>query len=165
MDELRKKVIEKFGNALRVRVSGICVEGTKILLVNHRSLRKDADFWSPPGGGMEFGQSAEENLKREFLEETGLIISIKKFLCVHEFLQPPLHAIELFFLVEKIGGTLKTGIDPEMGEDQIIQNVCFMDFKGLLGLHPDHKHQILFQIRKSDDIDQLSTFYPKISSL
>lgn len=164
MDELQKKMIEKFGNALRVRVSGICMEGTKILLANHRSLRKDADFWSPPGGGMEFGQSAEENLKREFLEETGLTISIKKFLCVHEFLQPPLHAIELFFLVERMGGTLKTGVDPEMGKnDQIIQNVCFMDFEELLALHPDHKHQILSHIRKPGDIDELHSFYPKFT--
>lgn len=164
MDELQKKIIDKFGNTLRVRVSGICVEGGKILLANHRLLRKDAEFWSPPGGGMEFGQSAEENLKREFLEETGLTVSIQNFLCIHEFIQPPLHAIELFFEVKIIRGTLKTGIDPEMGkEDQIIQNVCFMDFEKLLGLHPDHKHQILSQIGKSSDIDKLRGFYPNIS--
>ena len=166
MDELKKRIIDKFGDALRVRVCGICIEDNKMLLVNHRSLRKGADFWSPPGGGMEFGQSAEENLKREFLEETGLTVTVKKFLCAHEFLSPPLHAIELFFEVKKVAGTLKTGTDPEMGEDdQIIQNVCFMDFNRLLILPKDHKHQILSQIRKVGDVAKLHGFYPRFTDM
>jgi hypothetical protein len=35
-------------------------------------------------------------LKREFLEETQTDITIGEMLFVNEFLEPPLHAIELF---------------------------------------------------------------------
>ena len=71
-----------------------------MLLVNHHSLNKGNDFWAPPGGGMDFGQSAEENLQREFLEDTGLKVDVEKFLCIHEYLKAPLHAIELIFKVK-----------------------------------------------------------------
>ena len=76
----REKIIKKFGNKLRIRVCGLCVEGGKILLVNHHSLNENGEFWGPPGGGMDYGYSAEENLKREFHEETGLHIEIENFL-------------------------------------------------------------------------------------
>ena len=107
MNRIREKIVEQFGNKLRIRVCGLCIEDEEILLVNHHSLNKNGDFWGPPGGGMDFGQSAEENLKREFIEETGLNIEIERFLFVHEYLSPPLHAIELVFKVKRIDGTLK----------------------------------------------------------
>jgi 8-oxo-dGTP diphosphatase len=49
---------------------------------------------------------------------------VGKFLFVHEFLEAPLHAVELFFQVQIIGGTLKKGIDPELAHDaQIIDEL------------------------------------------
>ena len=143
MDKIRNKIVEKFGNRLRVRVCGICIEHKEILLVNHQSLNEGNDFWSPPGGGMEFGISAEENLKREFLEETGLNIEVGKFLFVHEYLGPPLHAIELIYEVHRKSGRLKTGIDPELGSgEQIIKNVRFWNFDEIAMLEGASIHQM-----------------------
>ena len=68
-DKISKEIESKFGHHLRIRVNGVLIEGNKILLVKHR-MGSSRDFWSTPGGGMQFGSSAQENLVREFLEET-----------------------------------------------------------------------------------------------
>ena len=40
----------------------------------------EEDLWELPGGRMEFGETAEETLKREMLEETGLAVKPIKLL-------------------------------------------------------------------------------------
>jgi 8-oxo-dGTP diphosphatase len=126
MTELNQEIIKAFGNRIRTRVSGICIDDQKILLIKHHTLGPEGILWAPPGGGMEFGESAEQCLIREFLEETGLTIKVEKFLFVHEFLDPPLHAVELFFEVKVVSGELLTGSDPEIKlEHQIIHDVQY----------------------------------------
>lgn len=143
MDEIKKRIVEQFGNKLRVRVCGFCVDGDNILMVNHHALNDKGDFWGPPGGGMDFSLSAEENLSREFEEETGIKIEIVRFLFVHEYLSPPLHAIELFFHVKKIHGDLKIGNDPEMKtNEQIIKDVQYKTFHELKKMDPESVHQV-----------------------
>lgn len=152
---IQKKIIDEYGNKLRVRVCGLCIESGKVLLVNHHSLNKGGNFWGPPGGGMDFGLSAEENLKREYFEETGLNIEIEKFLFVHEYLSPPLHAIELIFKVRRLDGNLKIGYDPEMETDQqIIKDVKFMDFYKLKELDESSVHQLFLVIENLCDIEK-----------
>ncbi len=122
-------VHEFYGNRLRIRASGICIDDDGVLLVKHQ-MPNSTNFWSPPGGGVEFGESTNDCLVREFREETGLIIEPKEFLFITEFIAPPLHAIELFFSVEKIGGQLAHGVDPEL-KDQIIKEVKFIPWSEL----------------------------------
>ncbi|MGD1843339.1 MAG: NUDIX domain-containing protein, partial [Thermonemataceae bacterium] len=110
MDQ-QEEILARFGNQLRVRVCGICVQDNQLLLVKHQGLQQGY-LWAPPGGGMQFGESAETCLVREFEEETGLQIAVEQFLFVHEFLRPPLHGIELFFTVTVKQGTLRIGYDP-----------------------------------------------------
>ena len=90
---------------------------------------------------------------REFREETGLEVTPTRFLFLQEFLQEPLHAIEFFFEVQIVGGTLKTGSDPELGPDkQLIQEVAF---KTLLQLQQDRAselHQIFKNLIDLDDL-------------
>jgi 8-oxo-dGTP diphosphatase len=143
MDDIKNKIVEAFGHRLRVRVCGLCIENGKVLLVNHHSLNENGDFWGPPGGGMDYGMSAEENLKREFLEETGIHIEVDRFLFVHEYLSPPLHAIELIFLVRRLEGEINIGFDPEMKHDeQIIKDVRFMEFEDIWKLEHGMIHQL-----------------------
>lgn len=160
MDRIRDKIIEQFGNKLRIRVCGLCIEEGKVLLVNHQSLNETSDFWGPPGGGMDFGQSAEENLRREFLEETGLSIETENFLFVHEYINPPLHAIELIFKVKRKGGTLKIGFDPELEKDaQIIKDVRFISFDKIEKFGKNNIHQMFFNVKKISEIDQLKGYF------
>jgi 8-oxo-dGTP diphosphatase len=60
--------------------------------------------------GLQYGESVNEALKREFLEETQTEITIGEMLFVNEFLEPPLHAIELFFKVEITQGKAKKAL-------------------------------------------------------
>ena len=138
---------------LRVRVCGILIEDKKILLVRHQGIAGKYNLWSPPGGGLTYGEKIKDCLVREFREETGLEINPKRFYFLQEFLNEPLHALELFFEVEVLGGELKTGSDPELGSDaQLIQEVAF---KTLAEIQQDKEaipHQIFEDLIDLDDL-------------
>ena len=61
-------------------------------------------LWSPPGGGAEYGISVKQQLINEFDEETGLQVDVAEFMFANEYINDPIHAIELFFRVEIISG-------------------------------------------------------------
>ncbi|GEM_PF-689906 len=46
---------------------------------------KDTNFWYPPGGGWETGESLADCVIREILEETGLEATLDRFLYLQEF--------------------------------------------------------------------------------
>ncbi|MDN3669898.1 NUDIX hydrolase [Echinicola jeungdonensis] len=152
MHNIEKEIQEKFGGRLRTRVNGVLIEKDKILMVKHR-MAQNRVFWNVPGGGMHYQTNVEENLQREFLEETGLEIGINQFLYVSEFLQPPLHAIELFFEVEKRAGKLVKGTDPELQpEKQIIEEVKFMSLEEINQINKEEKHQLFWDIKSINEI-------------
>ncbi len=137
-----KSIDNLYGNKIRVRACGVCVVDNTLLMANHRGLT-DGDFWAPPGGGIEWNETAHQALRREFREETNLTIEVGDLLFTAEYYQPPLHAIELFFGVERQLGSLKTGSDPEMNSgEQIISEVRFLSWDEILGLNPKHLHGI-----------------------
>ncbi len=151
--------LEKNYDRVRVRVSGIYVRNNQLLLIKHKELGEDY-LWSPPGGGIDFNTSIEENLIREFLEETGLIIEVGDFLFINEFISPPLHAIELFFKVKVIEGELKLGKDPELEFDnQIITEIKFMDIKELNREKSQNIHNILRNCKDTKDILDLKGYF------
>lgn len=116
-----------YGNRIRVRVCGVCIKNEQVLLVCHRPILGDKNYWCPPGGGVDEGETAEEALRREFLEETGLIVEVGRLLLTKEFVQAPLHAIELYFSVKILEGDLIKGYDPEMNaSEQLIKEVSWL---------------------------------------
>jgi 8-oxo-dGTP diphosphatase len=151
-------VQEAFGNQLRVRICGICMTENRILLINHSNIGK-GDFWAPPGGGLLFGETAESCLKREFLEESGLIVEIRDFLFACEFINKPLHALELFFSVIVKDGVLKKGVDPEMGENQIIQDVKYFDSSELKSVKSGELHGIFKKVTDPFKIVDLRGYF------
>lgn len=143
MQKAREEVARLYGNRLRIRVCGICIENEKILMLSHRGIGTTDTFWCPPGGGMQFEESTHEALRREFTEETGLEIEVGNLLFVNEFMEPPLHALELFFEVKITGGRLHLGMDPEMTEDnQIIQEVRWMSFEDVKKYPTNEVHSL-----------------------
>lgn len=160
----RESVNQKFGGKVRLRVGGILIEENKILLLKHEGVGKKEFLWSPPGGGLEFGDDAKKNLKREFFEETGLHIQVYDLLFVNEFMNDKIHAIELFFKVEKTGGILKLGNDPEMGNQQILSELAFFDENKLINTENDYLHNMFIGINKPQEVLNLKGYFKFVNN-
>ena len=144
---------------MRARVCGLYHREGQLLMVNHRGLA-GADFWAPPGGGIALYETAEESLVREFREETGLVVRVKNYLFVAEFIGAPLHSLELFFEVECLEGDLKTGSDPEMRrQDQIITQVRFLNWEQISAIAPRHRHGLFSLVHSPAQIFGLRGYF------
>lgn len=152
MANIEKEIKEKFGQRLRVRVNGIHIKNDRILMVKHR-MGNGKYFWNVPGGGMEYGTSAVENLSRELMEETGLEVKTASYLFVHEFLDPPLHAIELFFEISATEGEFYLGEDPELTkENQLLTEISYLGVEDLANIPKEEKHPIFWGIKSLNDV-------------
>lgn len=129
-DQILQEIITNtYGNRVRLRSCGICIVENTILLVKHKGIGELGYLWSPPGGGVEFGESVTSVLQREIKEECGLEAKVGKLLFVDEFIKPPLHAVEFFFEVQ-VSGQIEKGFDPEMDTDyQMIEEVKFISWE------------------------------------
>ena len=156
----RDFIHQHYGNRLRLRVCGVCIEGNKILMIRHAGLGQAGEMWLPPGGEAEWGSSLTENLEREFREETGLKVSVGKFLFVHEHLQAPLHAVEIFFEVRKTGGSLVKGTDPELpDQQQIIKEVRFLDFAEFKSIGKERLHACFRHCHHPKELNKIAGYF------
>ena len=116
-----------FAGKTRVRVNGILVENEAVLMVELKSPTRELPFWTPPGGGLQFAEKLQDCLKREFEEETGLLVEVEELCYVSEYVSTPWHAVELYFKVRRTGGVLQIGSDPELpASAQMIRQVKFI---------------------------------------
>ena len=125
---MNNNVVETFGNRIRVRACGIYVENERVLMVGHEGLIENQLYWSPPGGGIRFGENAAQAVAREIWEECGLEAIVGSFMFLKEFIDGPLHAMELYFHIISLGrASVKPGHDPELPiNQQVISDVRFM---------------------------------------
>lgn len=149
------EITRVYGNRLRVRVCGLCWQNDNLLVVSHRGLSANG-FWAPPGGGLETGETLENALVREFLEETGLHIRPGHFLFGCEFLHPPLHALELFFDATITAGTLRVGNDPEL---PLLTDAAYLPVPTLVAKAEADVHGIFRLASTADEVRQLRGFY------
>ncbi len=141
---MSKLIHQTYGNRIRNRACGICQQEGKYLLINHQGLGKP-DFWSPVGGGIEFGETAQNALIREFEEEAGLRIQVLDFLYVSEFIGLPLHAYEFFFSVKILAGKLVQGYDPELPKNQqLIHEIAWLSWAEIQQIPHECKHAIFW---------------------
>jgi 8-oxo-dGTP diphosphatase len=149
--------MDKFGQRIRLRVCGLCFKDNRILLINHKGLYSH-DFWAPPGGGVEFGESATDALKREFREECKVGAEIGEFLFGCEYIKEPLHAVELFFEV-RLMGVPALGADPEMSGNQIVSALEFADGSWVKAQPPAHLHGIFQYVENPLELLDLNGFF------
>jgi ADP-ribose pyrophosphatase YjhB (NUDIX family) len=91
---------EEENNCFNYRVVGIAVHQDSVLL--HQA--EGDSFWAFPGGRGEFGETAEQTLKREMIEELGVEIEIVRLLWVVEnfftYAGKQYHELAFYFLMQ-----------------------------------------------------------------
>lgn len=127
--------LSAFKNQLRLRVCGVLVEKSKLLLVNLRSPVTDQMIWMPPGGGVQFGESITDALKREFKEETQVDVEVNGLLHIEELIERDFHVVECYFEVSRTAGEPRLGYDPELANDQqILHDIAWLSLSDV----PEH---------------------------
>jgi 8-oxo-dGTP pyrophosphatase MutT (NUDIX family) len=100
---------------IRLAVRGLLLIGDRLLLVNAYPGDR-SDLLCAPGGGVEPHASLPDNLRREFHEETGLIVEVGDPCLVNEFHDPGrgFHQIDVYFRVRLLEGNPQAPwTDPE----------------------------------------------------
>lgn len=92
----------------RVNVRGIIINDKGELFCQRLTARdRDGrDFWCTPGGGLELGESLVDGLRREMIEETGIVPEVGRLLFVQQFAESgdqsahgPSEQLEFFFYI------------------------------------------------------------------
>ena len=114
----------------RVRVAALVTRGDSLLLVRHEKSETD-QYWLVPGGGLHFGESMEEAVRRELREEVRLSeVTLGGLAFAHDTIAPDgaRHLVNLYFAVEAWSG------EPAIGEDPVVAEVRFVPFDEIPGL-------------------------------
>ncbi|MEJ2010457.1 MAG: NUDIX hydrolase [Acidobacteriota bacterium] len=98
-----------------VGVGGVVIHGNRVLLIR-RGREPLKGEWSIPGGMLELGESLEEGVCREVLEETGLKVRPIEALLVFDRIQRnrkrvQYHYVIVDYVCRQTGGRLKPGSD------------------------------------------------------
>lgn len=138
----------------KFRVSGVIIKNDKLLLVN----MDDSGFLCLPGGYVELGETTEEAMRRELLEEIGKKFEIDKYLGVVEnyFINKyakKIHEISFYYLmtpVEKMDTNNFTIIENDKGR-KIKLDIKWIALKEIK--HYDIRPSILKQILESKNLE------------
>ncbi|MGB7280956.1 MAG: NUDIX hydrolase [Candidatus Acidiferrum sp.] len=113
----------EYPNRPVVGVGGIVIENGRALLIRRGSepLRGE---WSIPGGTLELGESLQQGVARELLEETGLEVRILELIEVFDRIfpgdgsrpaetnrSPRFHFVIVDYLCERVSGEPRAGSD------------------------------------------------------
>jgi 8-oxo-dGTP diphosphatase len=99
-----------------VGIGGVVIIDGKAVLIRRGSEPLKGQ-WSIPGGSLELGETLEQGVERELLEETGLVVRIVEFIEVFDRVygdnkeKPRFHYVIVDYLCERVSGELKAGGD------------------------------------------------------
>lgn len=105
-------------------VYGICVYENKLLVIQKNG-GPYLNRYDLPGGKLETGESLQEAIEREFLEETGLLIDVRSQIGTADFMihtdwreGTAVHHVAVFYEVEHVGGSISEPLHFE-GQDSL----------------------------------------------
>ena len=105
---------------MSLRARAVIPDGDGRVMFDRTHHPGKAPFYWLPGGGVEPGETAEEAVRRELIEEAGLDIEVKRLLYVSENLFVESgdyrHETILYFLAEITGRRDGDPVDPRMHE-------------------------------------------------
>lgn len=105
-----------------VGVGGVIIENGRTLLIR-RGSQPLLGEWSIPGGMLELGETLEEGVARELLEETGLVVRVIELIEVFDRIylestagaqeqkRPRFHYVIVDYLCERLAGEPAAGSD------------------------------------------------------
>lgn len=112
----------------RIAAYGVAVRDGCILLARASSSSDFPGAWSLPGGGVDHGEHPQQAVVREFLEETGLVVSVDAECAVFSDVMDiaskgiRLHHVRLCYQVAVVSGTLR---DEPQGSTDLARWVPF----------------------------------------
>lgn len=94
-----------------VRAYGILIHDGAVALVRSSNPQHQPPLWWLPGGGIDFGETPEETLVREFREETGLSIHQPELFSVTSDVRrrpngDGIHTVRIIYTVSYLSGDL-----------------------------------------------------------
>src|SRR5690349_20378105 len=105
---------------MSLRARAVIPDGEGRILFDRTHHPGKAPFYWLPGGGVDPGETAEEALRRELIEEARLVIAVRRLLYVSENLFVESgdyrHEIILYFLARIVGDPVGEPVDRRMHE-------------------------------------------------
>jgi len=97
-------------------VGAIILKRNRVLLVE-RAKSPLKGYWSLPGGVLEIGEQLQDGIRREVLEETGLVVEPLRVVTIFERImrgkkgKPEYHYVLIDYLCRVTGGALQAADD------------------------------------------------------
>ncbi len=142
---------------IRIRVAGLVVEENKILMIAHK--KGSEIYWLLPGGGVEYQESLDNALKREFLEELGLTVEVGDVALIADSIEPhgKRHIINIVFWCYLMNTSIR------LGNDKILYDFSFKSISELTDvvMYPPLNEYIIQMLQnKNEQIYKGSLWIP-----
>ena len=131
------------------KARGIVIHDNKLLVFK---LTEKAIYYSLPGGHIEFGDTIEDTIAREMLEETGIPAKVGKLLFIRQLIVPDQHMIEFFYFIENGADYLNIDFSKASHGHEVV-DYKFVDLDDTsIEIRPDFIRAELKEILKIDPV-------------
>jgi len=100
----------------RLAVYGVAKANNQVLLCRASAQTEVEGWWWLPGGGVDFGESPSRALVREFMEETGLNVTVGPLLGIlsdvrsRTRVEEDIHTVRVIYAISSFSGTVTAEI-------------------------------------------------------